>query len=93
MIIDTCLYDQKFGLCISLLTCHMAWTFCLIIRNTFIINFKESKENLLNLWLCPFNNHTISQILLHLAKNIEVPSFWIFYTKLEIYSNMDTQTS
>jgi hypothetical protein len=38
------LHDKELELCISLLTGHMAWTFCLVIRNKLMMHFKELKN-------------------------------------------------
>ena len=42
--VDFCLHNKAFELGISLLTCHMTWVFCLMIRNTPIMHFKELKK-------------------------------------------------
>jgi hypothetical protein len=39
--LDTCLHDKEFELCISVLTGHMTWVFCLMIRNTLIMHCKQ----------------------------------------------------
>jgi hypothetical protein len=41
--IGICLHDKEFELCISLETGHMAWAFCLMIRNTLIMQCTELK--------------------------------------------------
>jgi hypothetical protein len=41
--LDTCLHDQEFELCISLVTGHIIWTFCLMSRNTLAMHRKEIK--------------------------------------------------
>jgi hypothetical protein len=39
--LDTCLHDKELELCISLLSGHVTWAFCFMIRNTLIMPCKE----------------------------------------------------
>jgi hypothetical protein len=59
--LDPCLHNKAFELCISLLNGYKIWTFCLLIRNTLIMHWKELNF-LLNLWLCPFKPLSHSQM-------------------------------
>jgi hypothetical protein len=71
----TCLHDKEFEHCISHLAFQMTWTFCLMIRNTLIMHWKEF---LLNLWLCSFLSVGVKcYLLLH---NVQV---FILYSILE----------
>jgi hypothetical protein len=38
-----CLHNKAFEFCVSLLTGHVTWAFCLMIRNTLIMHCEELK--------------------------------------------------
>jgi hypothetical protein len=42
-LLDIYLHNKEFELCISLLTGHATWAFCLMIRNKLIVHCKELK--------------------------------------------------